>query len=115
MTELEHDKKIRIRHAVRKAAQQLKLELEFFPSRRSSDLTFVVARGGRDRVQELPVRVLEGLSSEVDIELISLKHEEAGRYRVTFVVTDVLEHQQMQVEERRAKLRLVKRDLLKGS
>jgi hypothetical protein len=112
MMKSDEDRKTQVRHAIRKVAKDAGLELEFLPARRSSDLTFVVARGDRQGVQVLPIQVFEELSPGVDVELISFKQTESGQYRVTFVVTEVLASQQVLMEERRAKLRLVQRDLL---
>ena len=94
-----------IRKAVQEIADELNLNVAFSLGRRETDIVVIHLKGKRKRTLALPTYVLD-IFPDVDIEFIR-SASTGSEHTLTVVVTQKLMDQPIEVQERRAKLRLM--------
>lgn len=94
---------MRIRSAVTQCADKVGVLARCRPPRRASDLTMVFLRGPREKVLALPLQIFDAIK-EYDVEIVR-SGGEGDRYLLVLAITEALAQQDVQVPERRAKLR----------
>lgn len=94
---------MRIRSAVNQCADKAGVLARCRPPRRASDVTMVFLRGAREKVLALPLQIFDAIK-EYDVEIVR-SGGEGDRYLLVLAITQALVEQNVQVPERRAKLR----------
>ena len=94
-----------IRKAIQDTADELNLGVVFSLGRRETDILVMHLKGKRKRVLGLPTYILD-IFPDIDIEFIR-SAATGSEHTLTAVVTHKLTEQPTEVQERRAKLRLM--------
>ena len=94
-----------IRKAIQDTADELNLDVAFSLGRRQTDILVMHLKGKRKRTLALPTYILD-IFPDVDIEFIR-SGSNGSEHTLTAVVTQKLSEQSVEVQERRAKLRLL--------
>ena len=97
------EEEMRIRSAVNQVADKVGVLARCRPPRRASDLTMVFLRGPREKVLALPLQIFDAIR-EYDVEIVR-SGGEGDKYLLVLAITEALAEQDVQVPERRAKLR----------
>ena len=94
-----------IRKAIQDTADELSINVVFSLGRRETDILVMHLKGQRKRVLVVPTYILD-MFPDVDVEFIR-SASTGNEHTLTAVVTQKLTDQPIEVQERRAKLRLM--------